>query len=88
MSTTKPNGETRCCTNFKDINKKNPKNAFPFPNIDMIVDSIIDHKILSFMDGVFGYNQIMINKEDQHKITFITPWVHFVGWSCLLVYRI
>jgi len=35
----KPNGEIRYCTNFRDINKAYPKDAFPLLNIDMIVDS-------------------------------------------------
>ena len=26
------------------------------------------------LDGFFGYNQVLVNKEDQHKITFTTPW--------------
>lgn len=45
--------------------------------IDMIVDSTIGHGILSFMDGVFGYNQIRISKEDQYKIIILTTWVIF-----------
>lgn len=43
----------------------------------MIVDSITGHDMLSFMDGFSGYNQILINPIDQHKITFISPWANF-----------
>lgn len=57
-----------------DINKACPKDAFPLPNIDNIFYSIPGHEILSFMDGFSSYNKIRINKEDQHKITFVTPW--------------
>ena len=77
VCTTKPNGEIICCTNFRDMNKVCPKHVFPLPSIDMIIDSITCHEILSFMDGFFSYNQIRIKKEDQHKLTFVTPWGKF-----------
>ena len=47
---------------------------FPFPYIDMIVDSIAEHAMLSFMDGFSGYNQIMMAPEDREKTSFITKW--------------
>lgn len=50
------------------------KDDFPLPNIDMIVDSIVGHALLSFMDGFLGYNQIFINPQDQFKNAFTTPW--------------
>ncbi|KAH9326282.1 hypothetical protein KI387_006460, partial [Taxus chinensis] len=62
---------------FRDINKAFPKDDFLLPNIDMIVDSTEGYKMLSLMDGFSGYNQIKIAKEDQHKITFTTPWGTF-----------
>jgi len=71
---TKPNGEIRICVNFRDMNNDYPKDDFPLPNIDMIVDSIAGHDNLSFMDGFLGYNQILINPDDRHKINFTTPW--------------
>ena len=42
----KPNGKIRCCTDFRDINKACPKDTFPFPNIDMIIDSSPRHDII------------------------------------------
>jgi len=58
----KPHDEIRCCTNFKDINKACPKDAFPLPSIDMIVDSTTCHEILFFINVFSSYNQIRINK--------------------------
>ena len=55
---TKPSSDIRIYTNFRDLNKAFPKDDFPLPNIDMIVDLIARHKILSLMDGFSGYNQI------------------------------
>ena len=49
----------------------------PLPNIDMIIDSIYGHDNLYFMDGFFGYYQILINLADQHKSSFTTPWGYF-----------
>jgi len=70
----KPNGGICMCSNFKDLNKACPKDDFPLPNIDLIVDLTVGHEMLSLMDGFSGYNQIMIVEEDQHKITFTCPW--------------
>ena len=74
---TKPSGDIRIYTNFRDLNKACPKDDFPLPNIDMIIDLIATHEILSLMDGFSGYNQIKIVEEDQHKKVFTTPWGTF-----------
>lgn len=73
----KTDGAVLICTNFRDLNKACPKDDFPLPNIDMIVDSTVGHAMLSLMDGFSGYNQIKIADEDQHKTTFTTPWGTF-----------
>ena len=54
-----------------------PKDDFPLPNIDIIVDLTVRHEMLSLMDGFSSYNQIKIVEEDQHKMTFTTPWGTF-----------
>lgn len=41
----------KVCINFYDINKAYPKNDFPLPNIDYLVDLIIGQEMLSLMDG-------------------------------------
>ena len=74
---TKPSSDIKICTDFRDLNKACPKYDFPLPNIDMIVDLIAGHEILSLMDGFSGYNQIRIVEEDQHKTSFTTPWGTF-----------
>ena len=52
----KPIGEIRVCTDFRDLNKPYPKDDFPLPNIDMIIDSLAGYEMLSFMNGFSGYN--------------------------------
>lgn len=74
---TKPSGDIRICTDFRDLNRACPKDDFPLPNIDMIVDLTAGHELLSLMDGFSGYNQIRIAAEDQHKTAFTTPWGTF-----------
>ena len=49
-----------------------PKDSFPLPRIDQLVDSTAGHKLLTFMDAFLGYNQIRMVKEDQEKTAFIT----------------
>jgi hypothetical protein len=60
-----------------DLNKACPKDNFPTPFIDQIVDECAGCEVFSFMDGFLGYNQIQIKPEDQHKTTFICLWGTF-----------
>ncbi|RVW35680.1 Retrovirus-related Pol polyprotein from transposon 297 [Vitis vinifera] len=56
----KKDGKVRVCVDFRDLNKASPKDDFPLPHIDMLVDSTAGHPMLSFMDGFSGYNQILM----------------------------
>ena len=68
----KANGKWRMCVDFTNLNRACPKDSFPLPRIDQLVDSIAGHKLLTFMDAFSGYNQIKKAEEDQEKTTFIT----------------
>ena len=68
----KANGKWRMCVDFTSLNKACPKDSFPLPRINQLVDSIAGHKLLTFMDAFSGYNQIKMAKEDQEKTFFIT----------------
>ena len=70
----KKKGKVRMCVDFQDLNKANPKDDFPLPHIDILVDSTAGHALLSFMDRFSGYNQIKMAPEDKEKTSFITPW--------------
>ncbi|KAG7567533.1 Integrase catalytic core [Arabidopsis thaliana x Arabidopsis arenosa] len=68
----KKNGKWRVCVDFTDLNKACPKDSFPLPHIDRLVESTTGHEMMSFMDAFSGYNQILMSPEDQEKIAFIT----------------
>ena len=68
----KTNGKWRLCINFTDINKACPKDSFPLPRIDLIVDATAGHELLSFMDAFSSYNQISMDPGDQEKTSFVT----------------
>jgi hypothetical protein len=73
----KKGGNIRVCVDYRDINKACPKDNFPTPFVDQIVDDYAGSEIFSLMDGFYGYNQINIVPEDQHKTAFICPWGTF-----------
>ena len=60
------------CVDFTDLNRACPKDSYPFPRIDTLVDSTTRHELLSFMDAFLGYNQIKMNEDDQEKTSFVT----------------
>ena len=68
----KSNGKWRMCVDFTDLNKACPKDNFPLPMIDQLVNSTTGHKLLSFMDSFSRYNQILMDEYDQEKKPFVT----------------
>ena len=68
----KSNGKWRMCVDFTDLNKACPKDSFPLLRIDQLVDSTAGHKLLSFMNAFSGYNQILMDEDDQEKTSFVT----------------
>ena len=68
----KANGKWRMCVDFMDLNRACPKDSYPLPRIDTLVDSTTRHELLSFMDAFSGYNQIKMNEEDQERTSFVT----------------
>ena len=68
----KANGKWRMCVDFADLNIACPRDSYPLPHIDQLVDSTTGHKLLSFMDAFSGYNKITMDEVDQEKMSFIT----------------
>jgi len=60
------------CVDYTDLNRACPKDTYPPPNIDKLVDNSSGYKLLSFMGAYSGYNQIPMAEEDKQKTAFMT----------------
>jgi hypothetical protein len=69
----KKDGRWRVCVDFRDLNRATPKDEYPMPVAETLINAAAGNKILSFMDGNTGYNQIFMAPEDIHKIAFRVP---------------
>ena len=69
----KKNGKWRVCVDYTDLNKACPKDPFPLPHIDSLVDATAGHEILTFMDASSGFQQIQMQASDQEDTAFMTP---------------
>ena len=58
---------------FIDLYKVCPKDPFPIPRIDQLVDATMGHPRMSFLGAFQGYHQIPLALGDQEKTTFVTP---------------
>ena len=55
------------CINFRDLNKATPKDEYPMPIANMLINEASGHCIINFLDGNAGYNQIFTAEEDMSK---------------------
>ncbi|KAL2505888.1 Ribonuclease H [Abeliophyllum distichum] len=62
----------RVCIDFSKLNQACPKDSFPLPHINQLVDATTGHKLLSFMDTYSGYNQVLLFAKDEDHTSFIT----------------
>jgi hypothetical protein len=62
----------RMCVDYTNLNKACPKDPFPLPRIDQVIDSIAGCELLSFVDAYSGFHQIPLYEPDQIKTSFIT----------------
>ncbi|KAM1923979.1 hypothetical protein ACFX15_021817 [Malus domestica] len=69
----KKSGALCICIDFQNLNLATPKDEYPMPISDLLIDAAANHGILSFMDGHAGYNQIFIAEADVHKTDFRYP---------------
>ena len=60
------------CVDFTDLNKTCPKDPFPMSQIDQLVDAMVGHSRMSFLDAFQGYHQIPLALDDQEKTVFVT----------------
>jgi hypothetical protein len=60
------------CIDYTSLNKACPKDPYPLPRIDQIVDSTSGCDLLSFLDAYSGFHQIRMAKEDRRHTAFVT----------------
>lgn len=68
----KPGNKWRMFIDFRDLNKACPKDHYPLPRIDQLVDSTPGCALLSMMDASQGFHQILLHPEDRPDVSFIT----------------
>ena len=69
----KKTGKWRVYVDFTGLNKACPKDLFPLPRIDRLVDATVGHPRMSFLNAFLGYHQIPLALEDREKTAFMTP---------------
>ena len=69
----KKTGKWHVYVDFTDLNKVCPKDLFPMPRIDQLVDATVGHPRMSFLDAFQGYHQIPLALGDQDSTAFVTP---------------
>jgi hypothetical protein len=69
----KKDGRWQVCVDFRNLNRATPKDEYLMPVAETLINTAVNHKILSFMDGNAGYNQIFMAPEDIHKTAFRVP---------------
>ncbi|KAL0375685.1 UNVERIFIED_CONTAM: Transposon Tf2-12 polyprotein [Sesamum calycinum] len=68
----KKNGQIRVCVDFRNLNNACPKDDFPLPIAELMIDATTGHETLSFIDRSFGYTQIHMASVDEELTAFLT----------------
>jgi hypothetical protein len=73
----KNTGKIQICVDFRNLNRATPKDEYPMPIADLLIDSALGNRVISFLDTNARYNQIFMVKEDVSKTAFCCPG--FIG---------
>ena len=76
----KKNGKWCMCMGFTDLNNVCPKDPFPIPRIDQLVDATVGHLRMSFLDVFQRYHQIPLALANQEKTAFCAPNGNYHYW--------
>ena len=81
------NGKWRMCIDFTVLNKACPKDEYPLPRIDTLIDAAASSEMLSMLDCFSGYHQIFMNKADEEKTNFSTPFGTYLWLNQFELYQ-
>ncbi|XP_056118703.1 uncharacterized protein LOC130096084 [Rhinichthys klamathensis goyatoka] len=70
----KKDGSLRMCVDYRQLNAKTRKDAFPLPRIEETLDSLAGARWFSTLDLTSGYNQVPVSEVDRPKTAFCTPF--------------
>jgi hypothetical protein len=70
----KKTDKIRICVDFINLNQASLKDNYPLPNMEYLLKRVTSAEMMSMLDGFSRYNQVLVNKDDQLKIVFTTPW--------------
>lgn len=70
----KKDGSLRMCVDYRQLNAKTRKDAFPLPRIEESLDALTGARWFSTMDLASGYNQVEVTEKDRPKTAFCTPF--------------
>ncbi|PIK44339.1 hypothetical protein BSL78_18812 [Apostichopus japonicus] len=70
----KSDGSLRLCVDYRKLNMKTIKDAYPIPRIDESIDALHGTKWFSTIDLLSGYHQVAMEEADKHKTSFTTPF--------------
>jgi hypothetical protein len=73
----KNTGKIWVCIDFRNLNKATHKDEYPMYIADILINNASEHRVISFLDGNVGHNQIFMAKEDMFKMIFHCP--NFIG---------
>jgi hypothetical protein len=65
------------CIDFRNLNRVTPKDDYHMPIANMLINNASENKIISFLDGNAGYNQVFMVEKDASKTTFICTGYEF-----------
>jgi hypothetical protein len=74
----KKNGEIRLCLDLRNLNWSSLKDKYPLPKMDHVLDKVVGANMISMIDDLSGYNQIVVHENDRERTTFTTPWGTFI----------
>jgi hypothetical protein len=63
------------------LNRATPKDEYPMPIAELLINRAFGHKVISFLDGNVGYNQIFMVEDNVAKMAFRCPgFIGFFEW--------